>query len=327
MRHPRPCPCPRKKKQLVTFAFIFTSIACLTHTAPSGAGVIRHGVSDDHYQQLAEHFSAVGQVEAQSPSSTSLGSGTLIANNWVLTAAHVVNGDTHHFLHNGQRHNVKRAVIHPEWDGNIYHGHDLALLELSSPLLGVSPAPMATTNAIGRVTTLVGFGRTGTGLHGQTQAGGTKRAGQNTLDARGKDFFPLLDNSLMMVDFDYPFPMEAALPSNQALGGTDIPTMLTGSTHINRMGDADPLPLEYLPAAGDSGGAAFMEVNGQSLLAGVISMNMAWDGSNNASYTDMAGIVDITDQHNWIVSTIPEPTTALCLLTASTGLLHRRRSS
>ena len=141
----------------------------------------------------------------------------------------------------------------------------------------------------------------------------------------GSDFWFLLDDSLLMADFDYEFPLAITQSANNAFGQTQIPTALGGSTYINRMGSADPLPLESLPGGGDSGGEVFIDIDGNPVLIGAISMTLPWDGSNNSGYTDMVGVVSLSSAHDWIQSTVPEPSTGLVFGLAALIGLHRRR--
>ncbi|XP_011932472.1 PREDICTED: chymotrypsin-like elastase family member 2A [Cercocebus atys] len=72
--------------------------------------------------------------------------GTLIANNWVLTAAHCINSSRTYGVALG-RHNlciaesgslavsVSKTVEHPDWDSNdVSNGYDIALVKLTNPV-------------------------------------------------------------------------------------------------------------------------------------------------------------------------------------------------
>lgn len=91
--------------------------------------------------------------------------GTLIAENAVLTAGHCKSLHSRVFVGNdvdgkGTIYRVKSHVRHPDWNGSL--ANDLMLLILEKPVKGVKPRPLATSAAInaavdGRV---VGFGTT-----------------------------------------------------------------------------------------------------------------------------------------------------------------------
>ncbi|HEV7717108.1 MAG TPA: serine protease [Steroidobacteraceae bacterium] len=97
-------------------------------------------------------------------------SGVLVSQSEIMTAAHCVHPDMQ----------VKiggvRYLALPRWVGGP-GGEDVALLELSSPLLTAQPARMATTPpALGDALTLVGYGCTGA----QVTRAVTRRSGAYT---------------------------------------------------------------------------------------------------------------------------------------------------
>lgn len=76
--------------------------------------------------------------------------GVIIDRNWILTAGHCVYWPISEFagapdmIHagstdqtndsQGQRITVDYSVLHPNWNGDLRNGHDLALLKLSEPI-------------------------------------------------------------------------------------------------------------------------------------------------------------------------------------------------
>ncbi len=226
------------------------------------------------------------------------GSATLIAPDWVLTAAHNLTAATFGtFTLNGNSYQSSQLISHPLWNGNAFNGYDLALVRLSSSVAGITPASLYTGAAeIGATGTFVGFGFTGTGLTGWQTLDNQKRAFQNVID--GNFGTPSV---LLVSDFDN--------PNNAADNG---------------FGDALPLSLEGAVAPGDSGGGVFLNFGAQSYLAGVISFVAAADGNANADYGDVSGFGRVSTFVPWIHSVVPEPSTAALVATTGVGLCLRR---
>ena len=102
--------------------------------------------------------------------------GTLIDNNSVLTAAHCVFGESAAPLrvtvgrtvldsNQGQKRSVSKIFIHPLYDPNLDDAYDAAVLRLGSPVSGVAPIRLATSNqnfleSPGRNATVAGWGNT-----------------------------------------------------------------------------------------------------------------------------------------------------------------------
>lgn len=301
-------------------AYVVAALAAMPLS--SFGGTIRADVSDTLYTALAadSRYQSVGKFLYSVGSSGYLASGVLISPQWVLTAAHVTGGNNYNgggissmsfTLYNGSSSSQYAAsnwYTHPGWgatSGNLLAGYDIALVRLSTPVTGFTPATLAPSSEYVEEGTIVGFGTTGTGLTGSTLAGGTKRAGNNMVDVQGNDV--TISSNILLVDFDQP-----------------------GNTSASSFGDNTPLALEYLSAPGDSGGGLFVTRNGQTFVLGITSFGVGLkDGVTNSSYSDLAGFTDTTAFNSWITTTmtVPEPGTWLpsTLLVISVALTRRRR--
>jgi hypothetical protein len=256
----------------------FLVIVGIASTA--SAITIRDDRSQSLYLNLGSQaiYGSVGRIDEKAGSSAYIGSGTLIAPNWVLTAGHMVSDATGlKFTVGGNTYTGSSWVYNPRWNGNVALGYDIGLVKLSAPVENVKPAVRYTgTSELGQVGTMVGYGMTGTGLTGAKTFDGQKRAAQNVIDGTYNS-----NGRILAVDFDN--------PTNK---------------RDNMYGSATPLNLEGLIAPGDSGGALFIDSKSGPLLAGVTSFGAAWDGKVNSDYGDIGGFMRVSALNSWIDSII-----------------------
>jgi secreted trypsin-like serine protease len=254
-------------------------------------GTIRADLLDSQYTSLANQslYNTVGKFAWSYAGSSYLASGILIDNQWVLTAAHVVsditssNIGTMTFSLGGTTYHAAETHFDSGWTGSVNGGHDIGIVKLDAPVSGITPASLYTGTAENHlITTVVGYGSTGTGLTGAVQSAGTKRAGTNVIglgSALNSISWSGGGNDTMLVaDFDAP-------------GTTGDPT-----TNL-----AVATGLEYCAAPGDSGGGWFIDIGGQPYLAGVTSFLLSNPANPvEAMYGDIFGATRVSSYLDWI---------------------------
>jgi len=276
-------------RRVIVAAGVIATVVLLA--APLHAGTIRADRLDSQYTGLAGQtaYASVGEFQWVESGSEYLASGVLINSQWVLTAAHVVSGitpgniGTMTFTLGGSTYHVTETHYNSGWTGQVNIGNDIGLVRLDSPVGNVAPAYLYTgSDEYHKITTIVGFGRTGTGLTGAILAAGTKRAGNNVLSlGSALNSIPWSgggNDNMIVADFDQP-------------GATGDPTVDL----------AVPTDLEYCAASGDSGGGWFIQINGNDYLAGVTSF-LSHNPANfqDAMYGDICGATRVGSYPDWV---------------------------
>jgi len=301
-------------RSLMTSALLALSIG-QTHALMSGVSPDSPAARIDE-NTTTSPWAGVGSVSVGTGTYTA----TLIAPNYILTAAHVVAGaalDSVTFNLNfggdlTQRISAAEVFIHPD-----YHGFnspnlndDIAIIRLANPVPAGVPIYGLQHDALttGTTLTFVGYGASGNGAIGTTVAASpaVKRTGQNNADQFAFDDEGSGKAEIYYFDFD-----------GLSIAGNPTSNLMGGST----LGNA----LETTVGGGDSGSPAFIRSSdGHWWLAGINTFtftNMA--GQSASTFGTGGGGMLVSTYAQWIgsvVTPVPEPApyalilTGLCLV-------------
>ena len=254
----------------------------------------------------------------------SLGTATLVAPNYIITAAHVVKNDydevpnalewkfvLHHDIGKAtstEVYHIDELIVHPVWtarqtvsnklgDGDEL-GVDLALARLIRSVDDVFPArlPSSEDDPLGERAVLGGFGSLVEGDTGFTITSNDRRVGgENIIDRSVAKVFKSgvptdQRGGVLGIDFDSPQNEHNSLESGAIID-------LLGAGVSNSL----PLSLEASTAVGDSGGPAFCFTQGYWRVHGVVSY-----GTNDSSYGDVTVYTRLASHTEWIQGQLPD---------------------
>lgn len=134
-------------------------LAAVLAAQPAAALLIRPDRDDAEYLELATRYTSSVLLEAPD------GEGVLVAPRWVLTAAHMAKALQEmkalpRLRFGGRPHEIQALYLHPDWKRG---GHsDVALILLKEPVRSIEPTPLYRgADEGGKTVVIVGHGYTG----------------------------------------------------------------------------------------------------------------------------------------------------------------------
>jgi len=199
--------------------------------------------------------------------------GTLIAPQWIVTAAHGTHVLPANFKVeiNGNNYHVDSIVSYPQYDDE-NQNNDIALLKLNKPVKGITPTgPYTLKDETSKHVWFAGSGYIGNGEVGITGPTTSINHAENIIDS--------VDN--LWINFDFDSPKDNALE------------------------------LEGISGPGDSGGPAFIKTKQGLKVAGVSSHQMNDDDTPEGLYGVGEQYTRVSQYINWINSVMSKSDSAL----------------
>jgi secreted trypsin-like serine protease len=192
------------------------------------AGTIDPSVPDHKYLEYAKGFPCVIQIEGrclcgQGEEHMFYGSAVAISPKWVLTAAHVVDGNDRVCVRIGEdAYKALKVIVHGEFKRDRIGYSDIAICHMDKNLgLNFYPELYDSDDEVSKVVSMAGYGMTGNFRTGYTGSDGKKRAGSNIIAKEEHDV-------LICVLTDRKTQLEFLIAPGDSGGGMFIGNKLAG---------------------------------------------------------------------------------------------------
>jgi secreted trypsin-like serine protease len=262
------------------------------------------------------------------------GSGTLIDDYHVLTAAHVVSGIapanimfTLTGLGEAVVNDKASAISIPTGYTNPQNGMDIAVITLSTPVPAntttwtINSGQVPDETNLGLVAHLVGYGNFGNGTAGAVNAGGSKREATNQIDRIGTQGMPVGGWTDGLGNRITPPPSTLVFDFDKVAGGANASNLTNKNDPLGANGAL--LSTEGDTAPGDSGGPTFEYdfTDSEFVITGVHSF-----GSDNtlARYGDIGIDTQVQPYAAFIAASVPEPGSLAMVALTGVAVLRRR---
>jgi hypothetical protein len=211
--------CPMKKSSI--FHIILLSLSLINTTI---AGTIDPKSKDEDHISYGAKYNSVVVLCSLKNEQLYKASAVIIKPQWILTAAHAVyDHHDHHIIYNDEKTFIDKIILPTDFNIKKFGYKDLALGRLSKQVvIDICPELYSKTDEIGQITSIVGYGDTGTFSTGSTIRDNLKRGGTNTIDYIEND---LLVCSVLNIPHT---PMEFLIASGDSGGGLFIDNKLAG---------------------------------------------------------------------------------------------------
>lgn len=217
------------KKLLITLAIFFLSFN-------SYAGNISPEIDDSKYLDYGQEFKSIAFIGVQNEDSSGFGSGVVLSERWILTAAHVVNKAKNAFVKVGNTsYKIEQIYIHKDYEEENVGLYDIALCKISGQIKLTSyPKLYEENNERGKDCSISGYGMTGNLKDGASKFDKKKRAGTNKIDQIFKH--------LLICDASEgnPTGLEFLICSGDSGGGLFIGDKVAGINSIVMAEDQNP---------------------------------------------------------------------------------------